>query len=699
MEEFRKLMSFLLLMLTTLALKKKATSDLSSFIPTLSVRHAPQSFYELWDIPLTSVKSSPIIKLSFRTKSPVVVVPPVVDKRCVLADRNYTLLTTQSYNEWFAEDTGTSPLRLDPPVKQQHQGPIVIFHRHYRITALILSDLVADAFKTAWDSASCRRLIDLIILWGATVAFWVTSVAGPENMFAFEQLRAALFPRHDKRRRYTSGTPAPGALLQTPSPDRAVASMLMRPTHGPLSKPPPYQALPQPAVVKTTDHKSNLALDLERQLDRALRLEYAPPSLVNIVQPEAEESLVALEYISLPEDVDPEKVPERDAAAEMRERMRDYLPPESDEGLEAAVVATQGKPSLPTTRVTKRPRRSVEELVGQVTEAPRELTEEEKEARTEERRRKSILVRTYLHMSVPRMAPRFPPVPLNTPYMFSAKTALDEGEISACVLTPRSVDVAPPILLKRDRKPLFILRMANVSEPEHFKGVKQEMKALRLLVDCEWAARLVCYCSERTYVEVQLRYYPPKRSFRSLMSKNGGFLSSRAAVFYLAELIVAIQAFHSYGLIHTDIRIDDLTISPRGDIVIQNFDQSEIFYGGRLPHWIPRHENFFEPKPVGYDDYVRAAYLYHEMLTGVTLEGGAGPLSRNRKQQSSRKQEPRTIDFDFIHFVIGTYPILPRSANSIFEHALFKDINWRAIKDQAAAVPICHKTLRELEGD
>lgn len=504
MEEFRKLVNFVLLMLTTLALKKTATSDLSSFIPTLSVRDASQSLYELWDDPFGSAKSSPAIKLAFRRKPHPVIVPPIVNGHCELAAHNYTLLTAQSYNEWFAQETQTSLLRTEPPVKQPHLGIVVIFRKHYRITALILSDMVADAFKAAWNSPTFRRLIKLLTRWGSTFAFWLTSIAGAENVYAFEQFRAALFRRRGKCRYQTAVAPASNLLSVPPSlPPADPVGWGTRANRSSI-QPPTRRVPPLASPLKTTVDKSDFALDLERQLDRALRPEYTPPSLADIVPVAAEESLVALEYISLLEDAVQAGVSERDAAAEMRKRMCEYLPPASDEEPEEVVVAKRDKADLPIRRAIKRPRRSVEEIVGQVIKAPKELTEEEKEAQEEERRRRAILVRTFLYTSVPRMPPRFPPLALCSPYLDSADAVLDAGGLSAYTVPPRFAGTAPPIVLHRGPKSLVVMRIASASDPKVFRGVRQEMRALMLLADCEWAARLVCYCSKPTYVEIQL---------------------------------------------------------------------------------------------------------------------------------------------------------------------------------------------------
>lgn len=62
---------------------------------------------------------------------------------------------------------------------------------------------------------------------------------------------------------------------------------------------------------------------------------------------------------------------------------------------------------------------------------------------------------------------------------------------------------------------------------------------------------------------------------KSLLSVHG-YLEENAAVFYCAEITLALQYLHEHGIIHRDIKPDNMLLSATGHVKLTDFGLSKI---------------------------------------------------------------------------------------------------------------------------
>ncbi|KAJ7508595.1 kinase-like domain-containing protein [Mycena galericulata] len=113
------------------------------------------------------------------------------------------------------------------------------------------------------------------------------------------------------------------------------------------------------------------------------------------------------------------------------------------------------------------------------------------------------------------------------------------------------------------------------------------MNRLRLSVNKLPFPRLLgSFIDDSDYILV-MEFIPGGTMFEK-MDKMGGRLSRPLALFYAAQLLLAIHCLHKLGILHRDIKPDNILFDARGNLVLSDFGLAKVFdlnaKGG--PKWI-----------------------------------------------------------------------------------------------------------------
>ncbi|KXN81555.1 Serine/threonine-protein kinase sax-1 [Leucoagaricus sp. SymC.cos] len=190
--------------------------------------------------------------------------------------------------------------------------------------------------------------------------------------------------------------------------------------------------------------------------------------------------------------------------------------------------------------------------------------------------------------------------------------------------------------------------------PRENSTITLEVAALRRIKgNSEWASQLEHLQFSNDNVLLAMTYYPGG-SLLDILGVYNGAIPSEAAKFYVAQLILAIHSIHVFGIIHHDIKLDNIMLDAWGNVKLIDFGLAVTFdhatvheedypdfvelrkYGGdQFPLlWATRHNPHTVNHTFGTEgytapevwkgklhsfgvDYFGAACVYHWLITGT----------------------------------------------------------------------------------
>lgn len=186
--------------------------------------------------------------------------------------------------------------------------------------------------------------------------------------------------------------------------------------------------------------------------------------------------------------------------------------------------------------------------------------------------------------------------------------------------------------------------------------------------------------------------------------KNMGYLSEEHASFYIAETALAIHSLHRKGIIHRDIKPDNIVIASDGHIRLTDFGLSRMGAAGTYALAADHGE---KARILGTPDYVAPEILLnvgddeavdwwslgvvcYEMLTGVPPFNSSSPeaifdnILHRRIEWPSVPDDMSFAAQDLIAQLLTPNPSERLNFIGIQSHSFFKDIDWENIRLQAA---------------
>ncbi|KAF9447506.1 kinase-like protein [Macrolepiota fuliginosa MF-IS2] len=246
-----------------------------------------------------------------------------------------------------------------------------------------------------------------------------------------------------------------------------------------------------------------------------------------------------------------------------------------------------------------------------------------------------------------------------------------------------------------------------------------EVAALkRVSGNTQWAAQLEYIQFTQDHVLLALTYFSGG-SLLDILEVCDGTIPSENAKFYVAQLILAIQSLHILGVIHHDIKLDNVLLDAQGNVKLIDFGLAVTFDHDtvseeRFPEfvalrklggdyfpllWATRHnphtlddcfgtEGYAPPevwngKAHSYGvDYFGAACVYHWLITGTAPFEYDPETDDFVKDKIYIYREEFGISVDEYSFLSGALHERPHKRFTVSEmknHPLFATVDWNAL--------------------
>uniref|UniRef100_A0A8H8CF56 non-specific serine/threonine protein kinase n=1 Tax=Psilocybe cubensis TaxID=181762 RepID=A0A8H8CF56_PSICU len=114
-------------------------------------------------------------------------------------------------------------------------------------------------------------------------------------------------------------------------------------------------------------------------------------------------------------------------------------------------------------------------------------------------------------------------------------------------------------------------RKDNTSEE-----INLEIRALLRAQESGWFPKLLSTFMDPVNFYILMPFYPLGDLY-TVMTSSGGCLSRELCRFYLAELILALQCLHKIGIIHRDIKPDNILFEETGHLVVADLGVAHVF--------------------------------------------------------------------------------------------------------------------------
>ncbi|KAI9478503.1 MAG: kinase-like domain-containing protein [Benjaminiella poitrasii] len=210
----------------------------------------------------------------------------------------------------------------------------------------------------------------------------------------------------------------------------------------------------------------------------------------------------------------------------------------------------------------------------------------------------------------------------------------------------------------------------------------------------------LCYAFQ-TPIELHmiLDYAVGGELFRHLDQE--GMFEERTAVFYAAELVLALEHLHSLGIVYRDLKPENCLLDIGGHILLTDFGLSKVAVDGKT-NTICGTAEYMAPEilmGLEYDmtvDWWSLGILIYDMITG------SPPFSSNNRQKTIdsilKKKIPMpyylTFDAkDLLSKLLRKNPNArlgskPKKADAIRRHRFFRNIDWEALLRREITPPI-----------
>ncbi|KAJ6639610.1 Ribosomal protein S6 kinase alpha-5, partial [Pseudolycoriella hygida] len=218
-----------------------------------------------------------------------------------------------------------------------------------------------------------------------------------------------------------------------------------------------------------------------------------------------------------------------------------------------------------------------------------------------------------------------------------------------------------------------------------------ERQILELLRSCPYTSSM-CYAFQTTEnLFLVMEYVPGGDIFTNL---DYGVLSEDVAIFYIAELIVALERMHEQNIVHRDIKVENVMIDKDGHIQLVDFGLSTKLRPRQRTNSHCGSDLYMSPEISSHSEHDTATDMWSLGILAYHVLTLEFPFGENEKRAPERiiNDDPiiegLSLEMtDFILTLLVKDPAKRPSAKEVKKHQVFKGIDWEKLEKKELEPP------------
>ncbi|XP_078485413.1 microtubule-associated serine/threonine-protein kinase 3-like isoform X3 [Ciona intestinalis] len=235
---------------------------------------------------------------------------------------------------------------------------------------------------------------------------------------------------------------------------------------------------------------------------------------------------------------------------------------------------------------------------------------------------------------------------------------------------------------------VFLVRHKETSQRFALKKINKHNLALRNEVQQVFAERDILTFVENPFVVTMYCSFQTKHHLCMVMEyveggdvasliKNISVLPDEVAQMYFAETVLALEYLHNYGVVHRDLKPDNLLITSMGHIKLTDFGLSKVGLMSRTTNLYESHldtqQQFNDRQVHGTPEYIAPEVILH-LGYGTPVDWWSAGIC-------------------LYEFLVGCVPFFGQTPDELFMQAINDDIVWPegedALSEDAISLITC----------
>lgn len=238
-------------------------------------------------------------------------------------------------------------------------------------------------------------------------------------------------------------------------------------------------------------------------------------------------------------------------------------------------------------------------------------------------RRQSSAASSTVDLNKPPVSPRL--AGLSQPQARAVPTSIKDFEI----IKPISKGAFGSVYLSKKKSTgdyfaIKVLRKADMVAKNQVTNVKAERAIMMWQGESDFVAKLYWTFSSKDYLFLVMEYLNGG-DCASLVKVLGG-LPEDWAKKYMAEVVLGIEHLHSRGIVHRDIKPDNLLIDQKGHLKLTDFGLSRMGLIGRQKRAL-KSPNDSTPDLLKYGPFARTTSMASSRSASFDMQGSHSPQS------------------------------------------------------------------------
>lgn len=223
---------------------------------------------------------------------------------------------------------------------------------------------------------------------------------------------------------------------------------------------------------------------------------------------------------------------------------------------------------------------------------------------------------------------------------------------------------------------VYLVRHKETKQRYAMKKIAKHRLALRNQVDQVFAERDIMSFSDNPFVVSMFCSFETKRHLCMVMEyveggdcatllKNGP-LSVDLGKFYFSEILLAVDYLHTYGIIHRDLKTENILITKDGHIKLTDFGLSKI---GLMSHTTSILECYLDKETRQFNDMQVFGTPYYIAPEVILRQGYGKPV------------DYWSMGIILYEFLVGCVPFISDTPEGLFDHVIHDNIEWPSDED------------------